>query len=176
MQGQQEGTSILACVSKDVFMSCVFINAHLCLHVRILVFMWCVHPPLSPCHIAFLCFQFPYYTLASNQMDLHEYKIRCLLLSHSLTHIDLQKWAQTQTSLKSFKCISQLPLRALFRICQGWKQTWVREMLFAAIIYLLLPSFVVNIKPCDNHFLRVWVTFIINAYLKTGARESGNIF
>lgn len=98
----------------------VCLLVHICVHI--LVFMWYVHPPLSPCHIAFLCFQFPYYTLARNQMDLHEYKIHfslffSLILLNTFTH------GHTQTSLKSFKCISQLPLRALFRICQGWKQT-----------------------------------------------------
>lgn len=103
LQGQC--TVSLACPSKCVFASCVFTQVHSCLHVSILAFVCCVHPPRSPCRIAFFRSHFPYYTLARNQMDLHEYKCICASsspLSFSRAH--------TQTGTSVHANLPDIPL------------------------------------------------------------------
>lgn len=70
----------------------------ICVRTCTYLLVWSVHSLLNPCHIALYRFQFPQYTLARNQMDLHEYKMHfavfpSLILPHTQRH------KHTRTSL-----------------------------------------------------------------------------
>lgn len=161
IQAQQEYISFFVCVPKGigVFVLCVYSCVCVCM---------CSYWPASGVFIqrwalvTLHLFIFNLHILPLLQTKWICINTKCItFLSHShvlsLAQRHKQRHKHAQTSVIPFKGIPQLPLTALLKMCQGWEQTWVREMLFAAI-YLLLPSFVVNIKPFDKDFLRVLVT------------------
>lgn len=157
-QGQQEYMSFLVCVPKGigVFVLCVYSCVCVCMFSYwptsgVFIQRWA----LVTLHL----FVFNLRILPLLQTKWICINTKCITFlshSHALSLTQRHKH-KPQTSLIPFKGIPQLPLTALLKTCQGWEQTWVREMLFAAF-YLLLPSFVVNIKPFYKNFLRVLVT------------------
>lgn len=155
LRGQQGCICILVCgvgfyvpcVAQSVF---VPVREHICLRVECSSTV----EPLSHCISPFSIFTL-YLSLKPNGFawiqDASLSLSDSYILSVIHTHTHKPPWYHLNIFLN---CLSPHCLDCV----RAEEQTWVREMLSAAMIYLLWPPFVVNIKPFCNNFLRVWVT------------------
>lgn len=111
-------------------------------------FVWSVHP----CHIAFLPFQFPHYTLARNQMDLHEYKMHfsvffSLIRSPSLSLARTHKQRHKRTHKppwyplnKFLNCLSQHCLESVRAVRKPESEKCYLQPWFICYYLLLLST------------------------------------